>query len=151
MSDVTKAFLDQFLVNRKINVEVYKRIPEEKFEYRMVDTAQRKSDSPRESIIHQIYVTRNYIHAVKTGKLEWNDEIYSKLVDPKVESYNKHQLLEELNKTEHELKDLLKDPVTTVSMLYGLNDHEILHQGWNLAIMDHLNIERFPELEEMWG
>lgn len=69
-----KAFIEQFLRDREINKEFYKRVPEDKFDFRMVNTPQRKSDS-----------------------------------------------------------------------------HEILHQGWNLAIMDHLAIERFPALQEMWG
>lgn len=166
MNQSTQIFLDKFLANRKINVEFYKRVPEDKLDFRMIDTPQRKSDSIRESIVHQIYVTRNYIYAVKTGKMEWSDQIYEQLMDPKINEYSRDQLLEELNKTELELKELSNDPeidhkqvivnwsekpVLAVTALYGLNDHEILHQGWNLAVMDYLNIERFPELKEMWG
>jgi hypothetical protein len=41
--------------------------------------------------------------------------------------------------------------VLAVDMLWGLDSHEILHQGWNLALMDHLKIESFAELKAMWG
>ena len=35
--------------------------------------------------------------------------------------------------------------------IFLLRDHDILHVGWNLALMDHLNMERFPSLREHWG
>ena len=44
-----------------------------------------------------------------------------------------------------------KNPILALQMIWGLNNHEILHTGWNLAYMDFLGIERFPQLKAMWG
>ena len=41
-----RRFFKAFLVNREINRQFYIRIPEEQFDYRMVDAPTRKSDSP---------------------------------------------------------------------------------------------------------
>ncbi len=41
-----KRFLGQFFRNRAVNREFYKRVPDDKFDFRMVDTNARKSDSP---------------------------------------------------------------------------------------------------------
>ncbi len=40
---------------------------------------------------------------------------------------------------------------TRVETLYLIRDHDILHVGWNLALMDHLGMERFSSLREYWG
>lgn len=158
-----QAFLRRFLRDREVNTEFYKRVPEDKLDFRMVDSEKRKSDSPRESIIHQIDTTRDYINGVMTGKLNFGIE-YEDL--KKGESYTKDQLLEMLKETEDQLVKMLSDadignkrvmvpwspePVPGVSSLWGLDSHEILHQGWNLAVMDFLDIERFPALRNMWG
>lgn len=158
-----KAFFEQFFRDREINREFYKRVPEDKFNFRMIDAPQRKSDSPRESLIHQIDTTRDYINGVKTGVLRFGME-YEDLKHP--ENLSKEELLEKLAETEKELFEILCDPnignnkakvpwsespIPAVTTLWGLDSHEILHQGWNLAIMDHLNMERFPALKRMWG
>lgn len=54
-----RVFLEQFMNDRAINREFYQRVPEDKLDYRMVDTPERRSDSPRESLAHQVYVTRS--------------------------------------------------------------------------------------------
>lgn len=160
-----KTFIVQFLRDREINTEYYKRVPEEKYDFRMVDTPERKSDSPRESLIHQIYVTRNYIYSVEVGKQEWSDARYDLLMKPEIKKFTKGNLLDELEKSELELIELLrktyiskksvkvpwaKKPIPAINSLWGLDSHEILHQGWNLSIMDHLNIDRFQALKDMW-
>ena len=129
----------------------------------MVDTPQRKSDSPRESLVHQISITRDYINGVKTGTLQFGVK-YEDLAEP--QKLTKDELLAKLEETEKELIEILsdpeiankkmqvpwsKEPIPAVTALWSLDSHEILHQGWNLAIMDHLNIERFPALRKMWG
>jgi uncharacterized damage-inducible protein DinB len=63
-------FLEEFFTNREINREVYQRIPEEKFDFRMVETRKRKSDSPRKSLAHQVNVQRAYTKAAETGRLK---------------------------------------------------------------------------------
>ena len=158
-----KALLSQFLTDREINREFYKRVPEDKFDFRMVDTPKRKSDSPRESLAHQIDTTRDYINAVKTGVLKFGVK-YKDLTE--TARLSKQQLLKKLRETEEELVRILadpeigkkkvkvpwsKEPIPAITCLWALDSHEILHQGWNLALMDHLNIERFPALKKMWG
>lgn len=158
-----KVFIEQFLRDRGINREFYMRVPEDKFDFRMVDTPQRKSNSPRESLAHQIDTTRDYINGIKTGTLSFGIK-YNDLVE--LQKLTKSDLLAKLDETKKELIDILsdsnisskkvkvpwsKEPIPAVSSLWGLDSHEILHQGWNLAIMDFLNIERFPALKEMWG
>ena len=66
-----KSFLTQFLTNRNINIEFYKRVPEDKLDFRMVDNPDRKADSIRESLGHQIGAERDYVIALETGKLEF--------------------------------------------------------------------------------
>lgn len=158
-----KRLFNTFFASRNINKEFYKRVPEDKFDYRMVDTPERKSDTPRESLAHQIDTTRDYINGVKNGVLKFGIK-YEDL--PKLINLTKDQLLAKLEEAEQELVNLLSDPATfdkkvkvpwsqepipALASLWGLDSHEILHTGWNLAIMDHLNIERFPALKQMWG
>jgi hypothetical protein len=158
-----KAFINQFLKDREINKEFYKRVPEDKLDFRMVDTPKRKSDSPRKSLAHQIDTTRDYINGVKSGNLQFGIK-YDDLAEP--QKLSKDELLTKLEESEKELVEILSDteidtkkvkvpwsqePIPAVSSLWGLDSHEILHTGWNLAIMDHLDIERFPVLQEMWG
>ena len=160
-NEKAKDFLESFFIHREINREFYKRVPEEKFDFRMVDTQERKSDSVRESLAHQINVQRTYTKAVETGELRFGDYYNQEL---KTES--KENLLEELEKSDKELIDILANeenlnkqiivswsekPINVIDMFWGLNEHEILHTGWNIAIMDHFNMERFPVLKKTWG
>ena len=156
-------FIEQFLKDRRIIEDFYQLLPEEKYDFRMVDTPQRRSDSPRESLIHLIDTTLDYIEGVKTGVLRFGIK-HQELEG--AEKWSKDELLKMLDKVTEDLIDLLSDPqigqkkvkvpwskkpVSAISALWGLDSHEILHQGWNLAIMDHLNMERFPSLRQMWG
>lgn len=164
LDPTVKTFLKNFLRNRTINTEFYKRVPEDKMDYHMVDKLELKSDSPRRSLVHQIYVTRKYIYGVRTGVLKFDGITYRNLTG--TEKISKEDLIRELDETKKELIDLLSDPqivkrkvkvpwskvpVSAIQCLHGLYDHEILHTGWNLALMDHLGIERFPELQAVWG
>jgi hypothetical protein len=157
------AFFHQFSSDREVNREFYRRVPENKLDFRMVDNDKRKSDSPRESIAHQVDTSRDYINGAKTGQLKFGVE-YDDLQEPG--KLSKEQLLEKLKETEEQIVGILsdpeignkkvivpwsKEPISAVSALWGLDSHEILHQGWNLALMDFLDIERFPALKNMWG
>lgn len=159
--DKARDFLQAFFANREINREFYKRVSEDKFDFRMVNTPDRKSDSPRESLAHQINVQRTYMKAVKTGELKFGDYYNQRL---KVKS--KKDLITELKKADQELIDILADNknlikkvlvpwnkkgIDIIDMFWALDSHETLHTGWNLAIMDHLQMERFPLLKQMWG
>lgn len=159
----TRRFINQFLIDRQINKDFYQMVSEEKLDFRMVDNPQRKSDSIRESIVHQIDTTRDYINGARTGILKFR-QVYQDLID--INNYSKLHLLQKLTDTENELMKLLsdpeinnkrvivpwsQDPIPAVSSLWGLDSHEILHTGWNLALMDLLNIPRFPSLIKVWG
>lgn len=157
-----KRFFEVFFMHRKINREFYKRVPDEHFGFCMVDTSERRSDSPRESLAHQINVQRNALRATESGKSQFGVDH-----DPSLKEKSKSELLGELVRVDQELTEFLADPenlkkkvkapwskelISAVDYLWGsLIPHEILHTGWNLAIMDHLNIGRFPELKAVWG
>jgi len=158
-----KRFLHQFFSDRTINREFYEKIPEDKFDFRIVDTPKRKSDSPRESLAHQIDTERDYINGIKNGDLKFR-VIYDDLVKPI--KLSKSELLQKLQDEDNELVKVLsnkeidkkmvivpwaKEPIGALSMIWALDSHEILHTGWNLAVMDCLDIERFQSLKEMWG
>ena len=51
--------------------DFFNLLTETQFDYRMVDTLERKSDTPRESLAHILYVQLVYLNSVKTGKLEF--------------------------------------------------------------------------------
>lgn len=154
-------FLESFFTHRAINREFYQRVPEEKFDFRMVNTPEKKSDSPRENLAHQINVQRTYMKAVDQGELKFGD-----YYDQKIKAQTKEELLTELEKADRELIDLLtdeeklkkkvvvpwnKEGVEAVGMFWALNEHEILHTGLIIAMMDHLNMERFSALKKVWG
>lgn len=156
-----KRFILQFSTDRAINREYYERVPEVKFDYRMVDTPERKSDSPRESLGHQIGVQNDYMNGVISGTLAFKSGD-----DKQLKSLPKAELLQKLQEADQRLLELLSDPdignkkikvpwsetpIPAIVSLWAMDSHEILHTGWNLAVMDHLNIERFPTLKEMWG
>lgn len=158
-----KRFINSFLADREINREFYKLVSEDKFDFRIVDTPERKSDSLRESLAHQVDTTRDYINGVKTGVLSFGIK-YDDLQKPI--KLSKEELFNKLDQAEIDLITILEDPeignkrvkvpwsnepIPAIASLWGLDSHEILHTGWNLAIMDHLNITRFPALKRMWG
>ena len=75
-------------------------------------------------------------------------------------------MLKKLAQTEIDLFKILCEPavgklkvkvpwsqelIPAIASLWGLDSHEILHTGWNLALMDLLDIERFPDLKKVWG
>ncbi len=145
----------------QIIYDFFARLTEEQFDYRMVDTPDRKSDTPRESLAHILYVQLVYFNGVKTGKLEFKSmgvEHYREMT--------KGQLLAELGRIDQEMLAYLTaetfdsrrrvavfwgDAMNAVDVLYFLRDHDILHIGWNLALMDHLSVPRFESLIQYWG
>jgi uncharacterized damage-inducible protein DinB len=144
-----------------IVVEFYQRLEETQYDFRLVDTPERKSDTPRQSLAHLLYVELVYFNGVKTGKLEFKDmgvEHYK--------SKTKDQLLTEVERIDqvvfaHLTSDtfdsllLVEVPwggrMNVMDMLFFLRDHDILHIGWNLALMDALKIPRYPALIQYWG
>ena len=147
---------------RNINRGIFERINEDDFDYRMVDTTKRKSDSPRESLAHLIEVESCYLLGAKEGK----GNQWGRTKDLALKAKSKTYLLTLLAKKDDELITFLSNdahlknmvevkwsdkPISVLSYLWAMNDHEILHNGWNLALMDLLNIPRFEELKKVWG
>ncbi len=158
-----KRFFTVFTLYRKINREFFEKVPENKFDFRMVDNEKVKSDSIRESLAHMINLHRSYIYRCKNGQGDWKR---SSIYDQTLKTLSKTELLIEHDRALQELYEFLcnennynllvevpwnQEPITAVKYLWGMNDHEIFHNGWNVAVMDHLKIERFDSLKQMWG
>jgi len=156
-----RVFYALYWPQHQIICDFYDRLTEEQYDYRMVDTPERKADTPRESLAHILYVQLVYFEGVRTGKLEFNSmgvEHYRQL--PKA------QLLAEQERIDGEMFAYLTaegfdssrtmnvpwgDPMNAIDVLFFLRDHDILHVGWNLALMDHLNVPRYESLIQYWG
>ncbi|MEP7103811.1 MAG: DinB family protein [Candidatus Dojkabacteria bacterium] len=156
MKKSAEIFLESYLSQHRINRKFFELVPESKYDFKMT----KSSDSIRDNLAHIIAVTRNYLEGVEQGVLDFNSEKYADLNNSK----DKKELLEKLAQEIERMKIILgrediesiivKTPwgnVKAVDSLYGLKDHEILHTGINLALMDHLEIPRFDELKAMWG
>ncbi|MFC1790076.1 DinB family protein [Patescibacteria group bacterium] len=157
-----RSFLADYFVHREINREFFIRVTEKDFDFRMVDTPQRKATSIREQLAHQINVQSCYLKGLKTGQLIFS----KKLHDLSLKTETKKELLAKLKQTDQELINLLsipknlkkkikvpwsKERIDPISMLYGLQNHEILHTGVYICLMDHLNMPRFKKLKQIWG
>ncbi len=156
-----QSFYELYLPQYTILRDFYIVLSAEQYEYRIVDTPERRSDTPRESLAHLLEYRLVVLNGVKTGIFEFKSM--------GVEHYwqaTKEQLLTAWEEFERDLFDYVTAsgfesdaPVSTpwnvslskVNMLYLLRDHDILHVGWNLALMDHLGIARFPSLVAYWG
>lgn len=163
MTKAAKIFWDEFYPEREINKEFYLLVPEDKFDFRIVDRQTRKSDSVKESLIHQIGVTRNYNEGLKTGILIF---AISEYVDyAQLLLLRKDNLIDLLDESTNSIRNILEEDidnksvtvpwaneeVPAIDVLHGLYAHEVLHTGWNLAIMDCLDIPRFDKLKQRWG
>ncbi len=158
-------FIHSFLMNRDINREYYSLVPEEKLDIHLVDNGLVKSDSPRQNLLHQVDTTRDYVQGIKTGELLFKRN--SEYVEIQNSTpFSKDELLEQLDSSTFSVIETLqredigairisvpwsKTPVIALQMIWALNNHEILHTGWNLAYMDLFNIPRFPKLKALWG
>ena len=146
---------------RQILYDFFTCLTEEQFDYRMVDMPERRSDTPRESLAHILYVQLVYLNGVKMGELEFGPmdvEHYREMT--------KGRLLAEMERIDEEMfayltaetfdsgnrvKVFWGGEMNAIDVLYFLRDHAILHIGWNLALMDHLNVPRFESLVQYWG
>lgn len=156
-----RTFYALYWSQHRILVEFYERLGEERYDARLVDTPDRKADTPRESLAHILYVQLVYLNAVKTGQLEFKalgTEGYKEMA--------KAQLLAEMERVDRALYDTLTaagfDSTCTVEVPWGgrmnavdllffLRDHDILHIGWNLAVMDLVHMPRYEALIQYWG
>jgi uncharacterized damage-inducible protein DinB len=154
-------FYSLYWPQHQIVYDFFTRLTEKQFDYRMLDTPERKADTPRESLAHILYVQLVYLSSVKAGKLEFKSmgvEHYREMT--------KAQLLAEIERIDEEMFAYLTaeafdgnstvdvpwgGEMNAVDVLFFLRDHDILHVGWNLALMDHLNVPRFESLIQYWG
>ena len=156
-----RGFYALYWQQHRIICDFFNCLTDEQFDYRMVDTPQRKSDTPRESLAHILYVQLVYLDGVKTGKLE-----YKSMGTEHYAHMSRTQLLAELERIDAELYGYLTaesfdsnrtvevfwgGQMYAIDVLYFLRDHDILHIGWNLALMDHFNMPRFDSLVQYWG
>ena len=155
-----RTFYSLYWPQRQVLYDFFALLTEEQFGYRMVNTPERKSDTPRESLAHILQVQLIYLNCVKAGKLEFKSM--------GVEHYwemDKEGLLAEMNRIDDEMLGYLKGEafdtsskvevpwgmMNTIDLLFFLRDHAILHIGWNLALMDHLDLPRYKTLSNYWG
>ena len=156
-----RQFYALYWPQRQILYDFYARLTEDQFDFQMVATPDRKSDTPRQSLAHILYVQLVYLNGVKMKKLEFGPmgvERYWKM--------SRSELLAEWERVDAEMLAYLTgetfDSTDRVAVFWGgemnpvdtlffLRDHAILHIGWNLALMDHLNVPRFPSLVHYWG
>lgn len=153
-------FYSLYWPQRQIVYDFFTCLTEEQFDYRMVDTPERKSDTPRESLAHILQVQLVYLNSIKTGKLE-----FKSMGVEQHREMTKEQLLAEVERIDEEMfayvtaetfdsSSTVEAPwgkMNAVDVLYCLRDHDILHIGWNLALMDHLNVPRLKSLIQYWG
>lgn len=155
-------FIKVFLAYRAVNRKFFESVEEKDFDYRMVDNEKRRSDSPRESLVHLIEVESSYLLSAKDGQ----GNQWKRAINQDLKTKSKVYLLNLLSRKDEELVSFLsneenlkksvqvkwsENPIPVLSYLWAMNDHEILHNGWNLALMDFLNIPRFDELKKIWG
>jgi len=144
-----------------ILADFYNRLAEEQYDTCMTASPERKSDTPRQSLAHILYVQLVYLNSAKTGILEFKSlgtEHYAQM--------SKVQLLAEWERIDVEMYTFLTaetfdsssqvavpwgGKMNVMYVLYFLRDHDILHIGWNLAVMDHVNMPRFESLIQYWG
>lgn len=159
-----RAFLDQFFTDRQINLEFYRLVPETSYDYRMVKKKAFLADSVREGAARQIDISWKYILAIQTGALKLDGLSHQKYAKPV--QLTKEELLAELSETRNKVFEqivngnisgkLIKvpgsdEPIGVIDTLWGLDAHETFYHGWNLSLMHHLGIEKFPQLKAMWG
>lgn len=156
-----KLFYTLYLPQYTILKDFYELLAEEHYDYRMVDTTKVRSDTPRESLAHMLEYRLFVLNGVKTQQFEFKSmgfEVFRNMT--------KQELLAQWARIDQEFVTTLNAEgfdsqasvttpwgmnMTRVEILYLIRDHEILHVGWNLALMDHLGMPRFASLAEYWG
>jgi uncharacterized damage-inducible protein DinB len=153
-------FYELYWPQHRILIDFFNLLPEDQYDFCLVQTANTKSDTPRESLAHIIYVQWVYLNGVKTGTLEFKSmgtEHFSTL--------SKEALLAELERCDVAINSYLTSEtfdsscsvgvpwggsMNAVDLLFFLRDHDILHIGWNLAMMDLHNVPRYASLSQYW-
>jgi len=155
-----RQFLMLYWPQRTILRDFYDALPEDRFDFRLTNGLTRKSDSARETLAHILDTRLIYLNATKTGTLD-----FTPMVEATLYRASKPHLLGEWDKIEHDMLTYLDGPAfdatravkcpwgawSAEETLYLIRDHEILHVGWTLALMDMLDMPRFQSLRDYWG
>jgi uncharacterized damage-inducible protein DinB len=156
MEKEVRRYIEAYEAHKKVLRDFYELLDEDKYDFKITD----KSDSPEESLAHIILVQLCYLNGSREGKLSFSSVDWESM-----KNLSKQELLDEWTKVESDMFAYLKDSSfepekeievpwdksTKLSIFDALNEHMILHVGWNLAIMDHLDMPRYDSLKEMWG
>lgn len=155
-----RLFYALYWPQRCILRDFYTLLPEEQYDARVVDTPTRHADTPRESLIHLIRIQQIYLAALHTRVLRFEPQH-----PPLHATMRKPDLMHGWEQVEQAMFDTLTadtfnatQPITVpwgesapVDLLFFLRDHDILHIGWNLAVMDYLDLPRYASLTAYWG
>ncbi|HEY0070781.1 MAG TPA: DinB family protein [Chloroflexia bacterium] len=155
-----RQFFQAYLPQRQIVRDFYELLPDDKLDYRIVETGNRRADSPRESLVHILETQLAYFNGITSGSLD-----FESMGAERYQAMSKQQLLDELAALDEKMYRHSTSPdfdpaatistswgdETTLGVLYLVRDHDILHIGWNLALMDHLDVERYQSLVDIWG
>ena len=154
------SFLYAYLPHRNMLRDFYELLPEDQYDFRLVDTPTHCSDSPRESLAHIIKTRLIYLHGVKTGTLTFEpvgvDHLRGAAKSVLLEAWDTFEaemitLLQSQNLDLSETVQCPWGPMSVLHTLFLIRDHEILHTGWNLALIDVLGLARYSSLKEYWG
>ena len=160
-NEQARTFLLLYAPHRDMLRDFYEQLSETSYDFRLADHPDQRSDSPRESLAHLIETRLVYLNAVRTGTLDFAPPPAT----AHLRQASKAQLLSAWDAHEADMLTLLGgasfDPErqvacpwgvwTAAQTLYLIRDHEILHVGWNLALMDALRMARFQSVRDYWG
>ena len=160
-NEKVRTFYALYWPQHQVIRDFYARLREGQFDIRLVDRPARKADTPRESLAHILYVQLVFLNGARTGTLA-----YQSMGCDHYRELPAAQLLAELDRIDAELYAYLTatdfdaerrvhvewgGEMNVVDMLFFLRDHDILHIGWNLALMDFVEMPRFDSLVQYWG
>mgnify|MGYP000863209148 CR=1 FL=1 len=155
-----RLFYALYWPQRSILRDFFSLLPEQHYDVRLVDTPTRHADTPRESLIHLIRIQQIYLAALLTRVLRFEPQqpaILSTTSKPellRIWEQLEQAMFQTLTADTFNPTLLITVPwgeSAPVDLLFFLRDHDILHIGWNLAVMDHLDLPRFASLNAYWG
>jgi hypothetical protein len=159
--DRVRSSFGHYLIQRSILRDFFNNLSDDDYDFRMLENENRKADTPRESLAHTLHFQLINFSALKTGKLEYKSQ--------GVDHYwkiSRSELIAEMERIERLFFEFLTaedfnenaiiitpwgEQWNCLDILSGLRDHDILHIGWNLALMDFLDMPRYASLANYWG
>jgi hypothetical protein len=148
-------FYADFAHYRELNLDLYRRLQPGQIDLRVAPDAVRPGGSPRDSLLHHLYVTRNYAYSARHEQMQWGREREALLYVPAWQTFSKERLVMEMERIEAELLQPLSapdfehrlirvpwslQPLPALAVLRGLIDHEVLQLSWNRSLFSRLGI-----------